>query len=153
MTDSLLPQNRGRWRRITRQFLITTAVILAIVYIPFVPYSPRCSDRGQPSSVGSVVLAENFKRALTESFDFWDVSYLPLPRIVLLRFWTLFDDPDDLVLNSSNKSVLHFVDKTYGASLETIPPHVLRMVEKARNQNGFIDLNCTLVRAVAIDGW
>lgn len=57
------------------------------------------------------------------------------------------------MLKASGESVLYFVDASYGARLEAVPPRVMQLVEEARNANGFIELECPLVRAVAIDGW
>lgn len=136
-----------------KRLVLVTALIVAIALLPLAPYSPRCSDKGEPASVGSILLAKKFKRALGESLDYWGVPHLAISRIILLPFWTWLDDPDDLVLKASGESVLHFVDASYGARLEAVPPRVMRMIEEARNSNGFIELECPLVRAVAIDGW
>ena len=137
-----------------RKWLIgTLGLFAAVIFLPIIPFSPRCSARGEPFTVGDIFLAENFKAALTDSFSFWGVPYASIDKLVLLPFWTWFDDPDDLVVNASNKSVLHFIKEGYGASLASVPPRIREMVEKRRDPDGFIDLNCPLVHAVAIEGW
>lgn len=65
------------------------------------PYRPSCSDRGEPSGVGSITLARDLKDALTDSLSFWRVPYASINQVVLLPFWTWFDDPDDLVVDAS----------------------------------------------------
>ena len=50
------------------------------------------------------------------------------------------------MLKASGESVLHFVDASYGARLEAVPPRVMQLVEEARNANGFIELECPLAR-------
>lgn len=60
-----------------KRVVLVTVVIVPIVLLPVVPYSPRCSDKGEPASVGSILLAKKFTRALGQSLDYWVFLILP----------------------------------------------------------------------------
>lgn len=151
MTNDVFARIKKVFHR-RRRLAVAIAFFLIIVYVPFVPYSPECSQYSG-KTVGSIFLAKNFQDIFVGGLGFWEVAHLSVGNVVLLRFWTWFADPGDWVLNSSNKSVRHFIEKGYGANLETVPPHVRQLVETYRGSDGRIDLECPLVRAVAIEGW
>lgn len=62
-------------RRRKRVVLVT--VVIVAISVAVVPYSPRCSDKGEPASVGSILLAKKFTRALGQSLDYWVFLILP----------------------------------------------------------------------------
>lgn len=127
---------------------------VVIAFLPLFPYSPRCYERDEPTNVGDVLLAEDYRRGLTAHLTLYEVPYLRVGNVVLLRFWTWFADPESWVANASNKTVEPLAEGKYHAVGKPVPPHVQRMVEEARRPDRFrINLECPLVRAVAIDGW
>jgi hypothetical protein len=91
---------------------------------------------------------------LTDRLGHFGVPHIVIGDIVLLTFWDWLNDPDDWVLNASNKAVLTLTDRGFNPWLEDPPDRVKAMTEAARNpRTGFIDLDCELVRAVSIEGW
>lgn len=136
-----------RKSRVLLAMLLFTAVL---IWVPIVPYSPSCWER---PSVGAVLLSPAFQTEFTKRLRTWQVSYIAVDGLVLIRFWDWFADPDNWLINASNKAVLSLIDPAWGADVSTMPPRIRVMVEMRRDRDGFIDLDCPLVRAVAIEGW
>lgn len=73
-----------------------------------------------------------------------------------MRFWDWLSDPEDWVINASNKSVNALVNPLFlGADLDfkQPPPHVRDLIAKSEREHGYLNETCELVRAVAIEGW
>lgn len=152
MTADGLPGARGFLRRRKRSIIVVT-VVMAIAFVPMFPYNPRCYERYEPTSVGGVILAQDYKKGLTAHLKLYHVPYMSVGNVVLLRFWTWFTDPDSWVANASNKTVRALSEGRYYAAEKPVPPRVREMVEKAREADGSIEAECPLVHAVAIEGW
>lgn len=71
---------------------------------------------------------------------------------MLVRFWDRLDDPDDWLINASNKSLLSLIDPDWGADVSRIPPRVQGMIAQSVREYGQVE-TCSVVRAVAIEGW
>lgn len=73
-----------------------------------------------------------------------------------MRFWDWLSDPEDWVINASNKSVNALVNPLFlGADLDfkQPPPHVRDLIAKSEREHGYLNETCELVRAVAIEVW
>jgi hypothetical protein len=57
-------------------------------------------------------------------------------------------------VNAANKGVYAFVEENFIVRRfdETLP-HVKQLADSFRDASGWVQLDCRLVRAVAIDGW
>jgi hypothetical protein len=158
--DSRLEQNAAEvsnMRKILRQVperyrpLIYLAVLaLAIVYVPLIPYSPYCWGK---ESVGALVLAPAFRAKLTARLRSFEVPYIRVDGLVLVRFWDWLADPDDWLINASNKSLYSLVKPMYGADVAQLPQHVRDLIAESEREHGNLTPTCELVRAVAIEGW
>lgn len=140
-----------RWRY--RLLIVVALLILTIVYVPLIPYSPYCWSM---RSVGPVVLAPAFRAKFTDWLGEFGVPYIRVGGVVFIRFWDWFTDPDDWVINASNKSVNALINPRFlGADLEfkQPPPHVRDLIAESEREHGQIWETCELVRAVAIEGW
>ena len=135
-----------------KKSIIAVALLAAIAFVPMFPYSPRCYERYEPTSVGDVILAQDYQ-GLTAHLELYHVPYMSVANVVLLRFWTWFTDPDSWVANASNKTVRLLAQGKYDGVEKPVPLRVREMVDKAREPDGYIEAECPLVRAVAIDGW
>ncbi len=151
MTPMLVTRAKAFARK-RKRAIIAVAFVLAIVYVPLFPYSPDCVESYTPSHVGPVFLAEDYREGLTAYLDAFGVPYISIDGLVLLRFWTWFNDPESWVVNASNKPVEGLLEGHYDG-VSPPPRHITEMVERYRRPNGFIRMACPLVRAVAIDGW
>lgn len=146
------PRSIAAFARRRKRLLIVAAAVLAIVYLPLFPYSPRCYDPYEPTTVGSIQLAPRYQEALTANLELYEVPYISVGPFVLLRFWTWLTDPVSWVANASNKAVRRFVDVDYGVSLDDVPPSLHQLIAQTRAMLGRLNAVCPLVRAVAIDG-
>lgn len=141
------------WLNGRKTTVAAMSLVAAIVYLPMFPFQPRCFS-GNPDTVDVSRLFSGYRVELTERLGYFGVPYIVIGDVVLLRFSDWLDDPGDWVLNASNKAVLTLTDRRFNPRLEGPPDHVKAMAEAARNpRTGFIDLDCELVRAVAIEGW
>lgn len=139
-------------RRRTRLLKIAFG-LLVLVFVPLFPYSPRCYDPYEPTTVGNIQLAPRYQKALTTNLRLYEVAYISVGPFVLLRFWTWLDDPGSWVANASNKAVSRFVDEAYGDSLDDVPQSLHQLIAQTRATLGRLDAVCPLVRAVAIEGF
>lgn len=138
-----------RWYR----FLTVLAFLtLAIVYVPLIPYSSYCLGT---RSVGAVVLAPAFRAEFIAYLSLFEVPYIRVGGLVLVHFWDWLDDPDDWLINASNKSLYLVVDPLFGANVDVtqLPKHVRDLIAESEREHGDIRPTCELVRAVAIEGW
>lgn len=124
---------------------------LLIVYLPFAPYSPYCW--GRESGVGPVVLAPAFRTEFTNMLRSWGIPFIRIGEVVLVRYWDWLTDPDDELVNASNKSLYALLDPMFGADVTRLPPNVRDLIAESKREHGDLTLTCELVRAVAIEGW
>lgn len=136
-----------------KRLLKMVLVVLVLAFVPLFPYSPRCYDPYEPTTVGSIHLAPRYQQALTANLESYEVPYISVGPFVLLRFWTWLTDPDSWVANASNKAVRRFVDVDYGASLDDVPQRLHGLIAESRKPFGSVNAVCPLVRAVAIEGF
>ncbi len=133
-----------------RRLILCALVLGFIAFVPLVPYSPHC---GWFESTGPV-LAEPYRSELSDGLDIHAVPHLQAGPFVLLRLWDWLDDPDDWVLNASNKSIYALLEGTSVHSTGVVPADVQSMTERPREPGQvFPELTCDLVRAVANEGW
>lgn len=133
-----------------RLLIYLTILTLVVVYVPLIPYSPYCWGK---EWVGPVVLAPTFRAKFTARLRSLEVSYIRVGEVVLVRFWDWLSDPDDELINASNKSLYSLLDPLFGADVSRIPPHVRDLIAESEREHGDLTPTCELVRAVAIDGW
>ena len=145
-----LATSLSRILRRHRPLLAVLVFAVILLWVPIMPYSPSCWER---PSVGPVFLAPAFRKEFTERLQQWDVNYIAVDGLVFVRFWDWFADPDDWLINASNKSVSSLVDPAWGADVSTIPPRVRDLITRTERDRGEIWPTCKLVRAVAIEGW
>lgn len=136
-----------------KRLLIAAAAVLALVYLPIFPYSPRCYDPYEPTTVGSIHLAPQYHGALISALRYYNVPYISVGPFVLLRFWTWLADPDSDIANMSNRAIRHFIDERFGASIGDLPQSLQGLIEETRQSYGDLELVCPLVRVVAIEGF
>ena len=134
-----------------RLLIVLALLTLAVVYVPLIPYSPYCW--GKELGVGPVVLAPTFGANFTARLRSFDVPYIRVGDLVLVRFWDRLADPDDWLINASNKSLYSLVDPLFGADVTQLPPHVRDLIAESQREHGDLTPTCELVRAVAIEGW
>ena len=146
-------QSIAAFARRRKRLLIVSATLLALVYLPMVPYSPGCYDPYEATSVGSIRLAPRYRAALIENLRAYDVSYASIGPFVLLRLWTWVVDPGDWAFNASTKAVSRFVDERFGAVPENIPSAWQGLIAESRKSHGYLRVVCPLARAVAIEGF
>lgn len=79
----------SRFLRRRKGMIIVMLVLVAIVFVPMFAYSPRCYERHEPTSVNGVLLAQDYRRGVIDHLDSYDVPYMSVGNIVLLRFWTV----------------------------------------------------------------
>jgi hypothetical protein len=111
---------------------------------------------GQGIGVGPVVLAPAFRAKFTAWLDEFGVPYIRVGEVVFIRFLDWLSDPDDWVINASNKSVNALVNPLFlGAALDfkQPPPRVRDLIAESEREHGYLNLTCELVHAVAIEGW
>lgn len=133
--------------------LSVLAFTIGVASVPMFPYMPRCYEQHEPTSVGSIFLDSPYREALVDSLSLYGVPHLEVDGLVLLRFWYWLVDPVSWVANASNQAVRYFVDEKYWTSSRSLPPNIAILVERARQPDGYTELECSLVRAVAIEGW
>ena len=73
--------------------------------------------------------------------------------LVLVRLWDWLADPDDWLINASNKSLSSLTEPMYGADVGQLPAHVRDLIAESEREHGYLTPTCALVRAVAINGW
>lgn len=133
------------------RFLVVLALLmLVLVYVPLIPYSPSCWSM---RSVGDVALAPAFRAEFTAHLRSFDVPYIRIDGVVLVRVWDWLDDPDDWLINASYKSIYSLLEPLYGADVTQLPPHIRDLIAESEREHGYLTLTCELVRAVAIEGW
>ena len=147
---SILRKSLRQVPRRYRPLIYLAAMALAVAYVPLIPYSPYCWGK---ESVGAVVLAPAFRAKFTDLLCSWDVPYIRVGGVVLVRLWDGLDDPDDELINASNKSIYSFLEPLYGADVTQLPPHVRHLVAESEREHGRMWPTCELVRAVAIEEW
>lgn len=123
---------------------------LIIVYVPLVPYSPNCWDKA--FGVGPVVLAPAFRAEFTDYLRLFEVPYIRVGPVVLIRLWDWFADPEDWIINASNKSLYALVNPR-DVDVTQLPPHIRDLIAQSEREHGRVWDTCELVRAVAIEGW
>jgi hypothetical protein len=148
-----MSSSRVKLRRILRRYRVPIAVILiflVIIRVPLMPYSPYCRGR---TAVGPVFLAPAFRTEFTERLRQWNVSYIALGGLVLVRVWDWISDPDDLLINADGKALYSLVDEKRGADAARLPARVRELIAYSTGSDGWVERNCELVRAVANEGW
>lgn len=152
MTPGFSKFPRALWRRRRR----TTALAIAVCFVlfaPFLPYFPRCYEGGSFESVGPF-LAEPYRSELAEALEIHDVPHLQIGGLVLLRSWDWLVDPEQWVLNASNKSIRFLLYEKPARVADDIPEHVRALAELHRQPGEwYAELRCDLVQAVANEGW
>lgn len=141
-------------RRISRRYralIVIIGVILTMSLVPIVPYSPYCW--GRESGIDPIFLAPAYRKEFIDRLQLWDVPYIAVDGLVLVRLSDRVNDPDDWLINASNKAIRHLVEEENGASRNDVPEPVRRLIAQTRETFGFLELVCPLVRAVAIEGW
>ena len=142
----------GRWCRRHKLFVSTLCLIGAVGFVPMFPYFPDCDQ--YPYAVYKIRLSDRYRIELTEYLESFEVHYIVLDDIVLLRFWDWLNDPGSWILNASNKAVFTLIDREFNPWLEDPPARIKALADAARDPgSSFIKLDCELVRAVAIEGW
>ena len=90
-----------------RVMVHTIAIILAIIFLPLVPFRPQCYEAGRGwVNLGAVVLAPAYRDRVLHYLRAFDVPYLAIGGVVLIRSWIwLSGGPDDELVNASNKPI------------------------------------------------
>lgn len=101
--------------RILRVLLAVLLLAVLSIWVPLMPYSPYCSGR---HFIGPVFLAPGFRIQFTNKLRSRDVAFIHVDGLVLVRFWDWFADPDDRLINASNKAVSSLVDPAWGADFQ-----------------------------------
>ena len=99
------------WNR--KRLIIVGLVTVAIAFVPMFPHSPDCLESSTPTSLGSIFLADDYQKGLIAHLASYDVPYISVGNVVLLRLWTRLADPESWVLNASNKTVMLLAQGRY----------------------------------------
>ena len=114
----------------------------------------ECEDpRIGLSDVGAVWLAADYRKEFTDGLLISDVPYIAIGGLVLVRVWDWLDGSADSLINTSGKALYAPVDANWGADASSLPPHVQELVARHTRSDGWIQRDCELMRAVAIEGW
>ena len=149
-----LRQDLQRIGKQYRLLLIMLVLIAAVVWVPLVPYSPECEDpRTGLNDVGAVWLTPAYRKEFTDGLRILDVPNISIGGLVLVRVWDWLDAAADALLNTSGKALYALVDADWGADTSSLPPNVQELVARHTRSDGWIQRDCDLMRAVAIEGW
>lgn len=149
-----LRQDLARPGKRYRLMLIMLVLIVMGVWVPLVPYSPECEDpRIGLSDVSGVWLAPAYHKEFTAGLRISDVPYIAIGGLVLIRVWDWLDGAADALINTSGKALYALVDADWGADASRLPANVQELLARHTRRDGWVQRDCELMRAVAIEGW
>ena len=147
----VMAQDRKRTR--IGPLAIAVFVVGFLVLMPVFPYSPQCGGKYHPTDLGSVVLSDAYRDELLAGLRSYDFTHVSVAGVVFLRLseWL---DRGDRIRNLSHITVLNLIDEDWRGEKINLPEHVALLIAETRARNdGVLEPDCDLVRAVAVEEW